>query len=300
MTPFGESPIVTVGGDAFIVSPLFVGPDGETATDTASAPTVTATRADGTVIATAPVVDDPTAADGLYRAKLLADTHTNRLDQLALTWTGTVTGLGTQVHTQIVDVAGRRYVNAAEIRAINGMSSTSVFPTDRILEAVRAVEVITEDAVGIAFVPRFARERIRGDGTRWLILNRRKVTEVLSVTIDDVAQSLGDLDVEGARLVHKTSSFPTSSDSAPNVIVEYVHGLAAPPADLRRETLRYVVQTLLQEEGPMDNNVISQVIDGVTNRYSTPNPDEGRWTGDLKFDAVLGRLRKRYRIPGFA
>lgn len=300
MEPFGESPVVLKGNDAFVVSPLFVGTDGETATDPASTPTVAATRADGTVIGTAPVVDDPTPSDGLYRAKLLAATHVDRLDELTLTWTGTITGLGAVELEQIVEVAGRRYVSAAEVRAVNGMSSTTKYPTSRILEAIRQVETIVEDVVGIAFVPRFARERLCGDGSRWLILNRRKVSELLSVTIDGTAQSLTDLDVEGRRLVHKTSSFSGTGDGAPNVILEYVHGLSAPPADLRRQALRYVVQKLLIEESPMSNNVVSQNIEGVTTRYSTPNPDLGRWTGDLEFDAVLGRLRKRYRVPGLA
>lgn len=300
MEPTGDTPVVLTGNDVYVVSPLFVGSDGEAPTDTGSNPTLTATRADGTVISAAPVVDDPTEGDGLFRCLLLASDHTNRFDRLKLTWSGTISGLGIVSLDQYVDVAGGRYVKTSELRALHGLSEASTYPTDRLLEVLAEVETTTEDTVGLAFVPRFHRERLYGDGSRWLILNKRKIRDLISVTIDGVAATLTDLDVEGSTLVHKTSSFPVSGDGAPNVIAEYSHGLSAPPPNLRRETLQYVRNLLLDEEGPLRGNVISQVVEGMTTRFSTPDPDKGRWTGDLKFDAMLVRLRKKYWVPGFA
>jgi hypothetical protein len=283
--------MVLAGSDIYVVSPLFV--SGDIATDPASTPTVACTRADGTVLA-APVVDDPTAADGLFRAKLLADTHVDRVDVLSLVWSGTVDGL-TQALPQTVEVVGGRYVSVPELRTGRGMNDAAKYPTLMLAEIIDGLEQTTEDVVGVAFVPRYQRDRLYGDGSTSLMVSRRKVRSLISVTIDDVAADIADFTIDGIFITY-TSAISSSS----TVIVEYSHGLDVPPADLRREVLRLARQEALGEAAPLGQNIISQQVDGISTQFGTPNPTVGRWTGDSAFDAVLTRLRSKHRTPGFA
>jgi len=283
--------MVLTGSDVYVVSPLFT--SAETATDTGSTPTVVCTRSDGTVLA-APVVSDPTAADGLYRALLLAATHVDRVDVLTIVWSGTVDGLTTAL-TQTVEVNGGRYVTIPELRAGRGMSDTAKYPTAMLAEIVAGLEHTAEDVVGVAFVPRHQIDRLTGDGSTSLLLSKRSARTIIAVTIDDVAVTASSFEIDGRSITY-SSGFT----SAAVVVVEYSHGLDVPPSDLRREVLRLARQEALGESAPLGQNIISQQIDGISTQFGTPNPAVGRWTGDMAFDAVLTRLRSKHRTPGFA
>lgn len=284
----------------YITSPVFVDADGESPADTASAPTVTVTRADGTSLA-APTVDDPTTGDGQYRAALTSAVHLTRPDVLTVVWTGTVTGVGEQVYTEYLEVAGGRYVSPRDLRTRPGLEDINAFTPDRLLEALAHVEAIVEEATGVAWVPRYAREEFVGAGQSTLTLGNLYPRSIVAVTVDGTAvtpTTVFELDDRGT-LTYTDDVFTSSSDGARNVIVDYLYGLDGPPADLRREVLDYTQTLLLAQEGPLGDNVIGQTFDGINLRYSTPDPSKGRPTGHMKFDAVLQRYASR-RAPRVA
>lgn len=277
---------ILVGADYTLASPVFVGSDGETATDAASLPTCTVTRADGTVLA-APTVADA-AGLGRYTATLTAATHTNLLDKLSVVWTGTVTGAGVQRYTDGVDVVGAHYVSLAALRAYQDLSDPVKYPA-ALLQATRDdYAALVERICGVSFVPRYHYESLHGNSRQMLRLSKQRASAVRSVTVNGIVKSpsLFGLSDTGA-LVYLRNAFPQSLDGAPNVIVGYEHGHVCPPASLSREMLKAVRSEVMAQRSQIRDNALSQTFDGMTIRFSTPDPKNGRPTGILTLDPVL-------------
>lgn len=72
-----------------------------------------------------------------------------------------------------------------------------------------------------------------------------------------------------------------------------------PPARLKRAAAEYVTAVLQSERSGQSRDVISQVGDGTTLRYSTPDWSLARPTGWLEVDRLLNSLPD-YRLPGIA
>jgi hypothetical protein len=284
---------LTVASDASVASPPFVGADGETPADTASTPTCTVTRDDGTVLA-APTVSGGTAGDGVYQAALTAAVHTSRVDRLTLIWTGTVTGAGQQRHTQIVDVAGGVYATLAELRDLDDLDDTITFPTALLRQLREEFEDRAEAWLDEAQVNRYASEKLRGWGGSTLMLSHRNPREIISAS--DVAadgslsaySNVNQWTFDRTGQVTATTTFTRPADRRANVIVRYRHGADNPDPDLVEACRLFVRAKALERAGNrFGRDVISQSQEGVTIRYSTPDPRNGRPTGILDVDAIL-------------
>jgi hypothetical protein len=106
-------------------------------------------------------------------------------------------------------------------------------------EAIRAVETEFEAFCGAAFVPRYRRVRLSGNGFEELVLPDPYVRSVRSVRVYDTdgnyeAFTQAELDaivVNDSGIVVRTDS-DAFEYGHQNLVVEYEHGLDRPPADL--------------------------------------------------------------------
>ena len=267
----------------------------EALTNAAAGITVTVTRLDGTVVSTGAAGSTTT---GIYTYTLPGQAS---LDILEVAWVGFVGG-ATVTLTDRVEIVGGFLFGLAEARGSDSSLSDPVRYTTAMLADKRLeVEVECERITGWAFVPRFARTTVSGDGGAVLILPVQKLRTVRAITTTTQPGTatpvtpLTHIAAEsGGRIVrYDGGMFPAGTA---NVTVEYEHGHDYPPEDLKDKAM-YRLRNLL-------NLTRSGVPDRVSS-YSTPDgaiyritlPTRGS-TGIPEVDAVY----QRHEAPptGFA
>lgn len=269
----------------------------ETGEDADADVTVTVTRADGTVIAT----DAATSAVGGGVYSYALDPQA-RLDLITLAWSGTFGGLDATVPTQ-VEIVGGFYVGLDKIRTQPNVDSHAKWDTVDLARARDWFEDLAEDVTGVAWVPRFAREKVSGPRCSDAVILRhhpvRAVTSVRSYTsaaayTSFTVDELADLDVTDSGIVRRQwlGSWPSGKR---NLVFEYEHGYDAPPADLREAALVAIRDKLLGDRtGSRQLSVSTE--QGIV-RSATASADFP--VGIPFVDAVLNRLRK-HRAPAIA
>lgn len=272
-----------------VLSPTFVGADGETPTDTASTPTAAVSREDGSSL-TAMTVTASSVSDGVYSAALTT-THTGQLDRLKVTWGGTAGSL-VQSYVTELEVVGAHHVSITELREESGLDNTTTVPLHRIRRVRDSLANRIEDACGVAFVPRYERDVLCGNGRSILSLSHPRPITLIAVTVDGTSVSTSNFSLHDQGLIeYEGTAFPTSS-TGPNVVVTYEHGFPACPEDIRHETIKAIRYELRRYSDPHATDVLSQTFEnGATIRYPTASPD--RPTGLPSFDAVLARYKFR-------
>lgn len=220
------------------------------------------------------------------------------LASLTATWMATVSGLQQQIVTR-AEIVGGHLFTLAELRsfgaippAVSPLASTSNFPDEALEDTrVRVAELFT-DYCGVSFVPRYGRVTLDGDSSLSLWLPSREVTRIRSVTVNGTALSSTDLAglvfYPYGQIDHDTGLTPWDGSAPANVVVEYEHGYAVPPADVAREALVYARYLLTTSQ--LADRVLSTMTDMGVLRQSVPGPNTP--TGILSVDAVLNRYRE--------
>ncbi len=159
---------------------------------------------------------------------------------------------------------------------------------------------LAEDYLGTAFTPRTAvTETVHLDEDRWLELRWNNVTSVTSISIANgtatVTLTPSSLDLNLADGVVDLRGCYTGTATT-----VYAHGLATAsmPKALLRACREYVRACALADQSNVPRDVIYQSYDGMTTRYSTPDPAKGRPTGFMEVDRLLNSLPQAKRIPG--
>lgn len=108
---------------------------------------------------------------------------------------------------------------------------------------------------------------------------------VTACTIDGIEVDADDLDVEAGNVRHWGCA---------RVTAVYTHGVSEPPELLLSACARYAERMVTLDASGQERDTLSRVFEGgVSERYSTPNWDEGRPTGFLQIDADLNSVRNR-------
>lgn len=267
----------------------------EVLTDAAAGIVVTATRLDGTVVSTGAA---GTTGTGIYTYTLPGQAD---LDILDVSWVGSVGG-ATVTLTDRVEIVGGFLFGLAEARGSDSSLSDPLrYTTADLADKRLAVELECERICGWAFVPRFDRLVLSGDGSNALTLpvQRLRAVRAISTTyqpgVSTAVSPLTHIAAEpSGRIVRYDGGiFPVGTG---NVVVELEHGHDYPPEDLKDKAM-YRLRSLL-------NLTRSGVPDRVSS-YSTPDgaiyritlPTRGS-TGIPEVDAVY----QRYEAPplGFA
>lgn len=206
--------------------------------------TVTVTREDGTALATGASTSGSGAAARTY--SLTAASHTGSLDFLRLDWESATKG----TLTTYVEIVGGFLFTLATARTIEPLDDPSTYSTAELITARTLAETALEEACGVAFVPRYARERLDGNGDVDLLLKPRPLT-IASASVDGTALTAGELaDLElydDGRLYNPLSW----TAGRRNVEVKYTHGYAWVPPRVGRACLlltkRFLVDTPISD-----------------------------------------------------
>jgi hypothetical protein len=240
-------------------------------------------RADGTDLALAQATTKPPATTGTYRYTLAPQAN---LEYFTLDFYGTFGGV-VQHHPPIhADIVGAFYVAIADLRAMNGLTSTTTFPQELLEEKRQWFEDVAEREVGFAFVPRYERELLDGDGSGTLWLKRALPRRVLSCKMDGAAQSgLDAWDLyESGRIVRDAGSFPAGRRT---VEVTYEHGADEPDVEVRQVAMQAIRARLLTDQSGIPDRMTSYVTEmGTVVRTAPMRP-----TGIPEVDAVLQKRK---------
>jgi hypothetical protein len=238
--------------------------------------TIGVTRDDGTVLVAAGTATGGGGAAA--RTFNLTTTHTGLLDVLTATWTSPTRGLDTTRH----EIVGDFLFTVAQARAVSPLGNTATYTTQAITDARTMVETALEDACGVAFVPRYKRERVSGMGGTQLLLSMPRVRAIRSVTLDGVAVT------DAATIVNVGSGvayYPTGwTRGYGNYEVAYEHGHDYPPPRVSQAALLWCKAHLVK--GPIDDRTTSFSTDDGTFALATPGL-RGSWTGIPEVDAVI-------------
>lgn len=222
--------------------------------------TLTITREDGTSIVTGSATSGTGAAP---RTFALTTTHTATLDLLALTWTSAT--LGTL--TTYVEVVGGYLFSLSDARGLTPLDNTTVYPTAKVIAARVLAEMALEDACGVAFVPRYAREVRSGNGCD-LLPQRPRPLSIISATVNGSVVSDAVIDDENGAAAATFYRPGGWGSGRRNVTVKYTHGYPFPPPRVGRACLLLAKRFLV--DSPISDRVTTMTSsDGGTQFFVT-------------------------------
>lgn len=264
-----------VAGTAATLSWQQIDGDGEPANP--GTVTVTVTRADGTVIATAQATSGATTAARTYA---LTAAQTATLDRLTVVWVASSVTLATTE----VDVVAAPWFSNAELRAAeSSVADLGKFTAAKITLARLQVEAFIERCTHRRFVPGYVLETVPGTVSSDLVVSHPDVRVVRSAVLYSdlsaaasetlAAGELSTLPASGAGIISRHSS----NWSTRWVRIGYEYGLRQPPPDLKRAAMRLCRELLVNEPK-------GQVPDNATNFSSS----EMGWSAVLVTPGVRG------------
>jgi hypothetical protein len=240
----------------------------EVPTDAAGSVTATVQRLDGTSVATGTATHGA-AGSGAYSW----DVTRAVLDSLTLDFTGSVGG-STVTARDYVEVVGGFLFDLGDARSDLGIPATVT--SAKLAQKRIEVEQECERICRRAFVPRFAREVLSGNGTERLALKNTEIRTIRSVTINGTAVTGADL----AAINYSDSGVLTRPDGVlwpagvKNIVVEVEHGWDYPPEDLRDAAMLRLRSMLPRARSGIPDRATSFVNDnGATYRLSLPTRD---------------------------
>ena len=262
---------------------------------TATVVTYGVTAADGTSVVAAGTA--ATTTTGVAVGSLTA-AQTATLGILTFSWTDD----GQVVATSTVEVVGGYFASLQEIRQSDPSieSNPQKHTNAKIIRVRREAEMLFEDVCDRAFVPRFNRHRISGMGTDRVVLPTWDLRRIRSVrdysnatTYTSWTQAEVDSVPASGSGVAVRTDLGVWTNGCENLVVEWEHGLTAPPADLKSAFLTYTRYLLHQDVSgvPARATAIVDGPGGGTFRISTPGIGKSI-TGLPEVDEVLDRYRR--------
>jgi hypothetical protein len=143
------------------------------------------------------------------------------VDLLTVVWSD-----GSSSYTTFTEVVGGFVTSLRSIEA-----KLDKVPSEHAIAEMREIALRSiEDACGVAFRRRYARETLDGTGALELVLRKPQLRRLLSASIEGQAQETDALRVDPAGLLIASSRWPEGSA---NIEVAYAHGYESyPPAGL--------------------------------------------------------------------
>lgn len=222
--------------------------------------TVTITREDGTALVTG---GSATGTGASLRLFSLNTTQTAALDLLRLDWTSAT--LGTL--TTYIEVVGGYLFTLADARALRPLDNTTNYPAANVIAARTLAEMALEDACGVAFVPRYARETRTGKGCDLMPKNPRPLS-LTSVTVNGSTVADAVIDDENGAAAATFYRPGGWGSGRRNVTVKYTHGYPFPPPRVGRACLLLAKRFLV--DSPISDRVTTMTSsDGGTQFFVT-------------------------------
>ncbi len=203
---------------------------------TVTNPTVEVRRLDGTLVQAASA---PALVSGTVATFTFAPPASASVDMWTINWLGTIGGTAVSIRDYVENVGGFLF-GLAEMRAKKPTLSADRYPVQDLAAARLEAEMELEDICGQAFVRRFAREPLSGNGTSSVLAPNAGLRAVRAVTVDGAAvtapvKALAD----GELVLTDGDTWPVGDG---NIMVEYEHGQWYPyTTDYPSEMLRLAV-----------------------------------------------------------
>lgn len=200
------------------------------------------------------------------------------------------------------------YRTAAQVRAAwannpawSEVADTTKWPDSTLERYVASFEEIAEDYRGVAYEPRTATDtEFVHFATSTIRLSWPKVRSITSVTVTAPAVGGSAVVLSADQYTVDTLSgilhYPSGFAGGSRVVVVYSHGEDAPSDTLLEACLEYVRSRAMQGRAGTPRDAISQSVEGLTTRFSTPDKAAGRPTGYLDVDRLLNSLPD-FRAP---
>lgn len=244
--------------------------------------TVTATRADGTDLFLTPQAATRVTA-GVYAWTLPAQSN---LNLFTVRWEGVIDAEPVSV-TTYAEVVGGQYFTLPELRASDSaLSNTDKYTTEKLRQARLAVEAEFEGICHRAFVPRYERELVAGDGTAYLWLDHPEPLRVITLSVDGEPWT----DVEPRRPSDSLRQLYLPDRTWPNgaeVLIEYEYGMWTAPERIKGAALKRAKYRLVADSSRIDERAtVMNVPDFGNFVLSTPGM-RGAYTGIPEVDVVL-------------
>jgi hypothetical protein len=224
--------------------------------------TVTITRDDGTAVVTGAAATNAGTGVVTYT---LTPAQTATLDILTVAWTATFGGQA-QTFTDVVEVAGGVLFTVAQALATDGLSAKTAA---QITEKRTLVEELLENACGVAFVPRYGKTTISGNGRSTIMLPPR-TTAIRSVTLDGVsigATALATIKVLASGEVYYPSWWTAGYA---NYEIAYEHGYSDGPERMAAGDAALTWAKMLLLSGPIDDRATGTATEFGNITLATP------------------------------
>lgn len=262
----------------------------------ANVATVGITKADESVLVAAGTAATR-VSQGRYKYALAPQAD---LNHLTLSWTAMFSGVSQTLVTH-VELVGGFYLATSDLRSVADLDDVDQYPEAKLVKGRRWFEDRFEKATSVAWVPRYRRARLSGDGTSELTLPDLYPRRVLSVRVySDAATYVAFSPAEIADLVvddHgelRRSSLGSFAAGLNNIVVEYEHGWTAPTSDVV-EAGEVAIRDHLMSATQGNRVYAVQTQDGIV-RSSVPGRD--RPFGIPEVDAVVSD--RSHKVPGIA
>lgn len=277
---------------------------GETPAAASAGVTVTITDANGTAVITSAAATPGTT--GVYTYAMAGQAA---LARYTVAWTGTFSS-SVVTETDYVEIVGGFFFNLMDARnSDDALKDAGRFSTAMLASSRQEVEDECEMICDRAFVPRYRRAVLDGNGTNAMLLTDAKwaaegrsaadIRTIRSVTMaPQVGQSfvplttlqLASLTVTADGLLQRVDG-QIWTEGVQNIVIEYEYGLHAPSSDLVRMTLvRLRDRLAIPLSGVNERATSFTAVDGGTYRLDMPDAFK---TGLPIVDAVYSRYSRR-------
>jgi hypothetical protein len=294
-----DSPRILRGTGDYLEVTLYS--DG-TPTDADALPTVTITRGDGTVIATAQPATKPADTTGIYRFTL-TPSHTDVVADLVAVWSFAFGGVA-QAVTTYGRVVGDLLFTEAEARnfdvqdnGLGALANTAHYTDRMILEARDRIQDQFEDIIEMPIGLRWFRVIASGESEHFLRTLKAPVVAVKGVATREsgsltytafTSEELEDVFITGRnRLVRETAYWPLGLN---NIQIDFEAGLQPIPEDLKFAALWKLRYDLVPTNLP--RTALSQTTELGTFRLAAAG-ERGAATGIPIVDEILARYSRR-------
>lgn len=252
----------------------------ENPTDADDIVMVTIANADGSTFDSGEATHVGDVGSGMYSIDMAGRAT---LNSLTATWAGVFEGAPASIVTY-VEIVGGTYFTVAELRAEDAALTVAKYPLAAIQNIRDEVETEFERICNRAFVPRFARETVTGNGTDTIALSKYEPLSILSIDGAAVADS-AIFETDGYRDLSYVDG--TSWASGTRFVIEYEYGMQHVPLDIKQAALHRARGKLVSGRSRIDERAtVMSIPDFGTFNLSTPG-QRGAFTGIPDIDLVL-------------
>lgn len=237
--------------------------------------TVTITADDGTAVVTDAAATRTSAGVFTYT---VTPAQAADLDLWSVAWTATFGGQA-QTFTDRIEVAGDVLFTIAQALATDGLSTKT---SAQIIEKRTLVEGLLEQACGVAFVPRYGKTTVSGNGRSTLMLPPR-TTAIRSVTLDGTTVDTSEMRVLASGEVYYPSWW---TQGYANYVIAYEHGYSDGPERMAAGDAALTWAKSLLLSGPIDDRATGTATEFGNITLATPGM-RGSVSGIPAVDAFI-------------